>query len=124
MDERENSPGDDSGATPSDEVARLVLHLMAIRSAVRVGFALNEQFDTEESFTDFLNSAETLDGLQEFVNAERDIALLAMTDAGTDTRALADAVRQHHGRALESVDLLAEAVGVQPEDLFSFLLRA
>lgn len=113
----------DSGAAPvpNEDVVRFTLHLMAVRSAVRMGIMLNEQFPDEESFMAFLNAPDTVEGLTAFAEARDDIALLAMRE---DEAALAQAIRQHHPRALESVELLAEQIGVVPEDVVSFLLRA
>lgn len=109
-------------SVPSPEVTRLALHLMAVRSAVLVGVYLNERFPTEELFTDFLNSAETIEGLTAFAETRDDILESALASGGDS--ALVRSVMQNHTRALEAVDVLAERIGVAPEDLFAFLLRA
>lgn len=125
MDENLNPDGVDNDAVlvPSSEVVKYVLHLLAVRSAVRVGIMLNENFPDEETLADFLNAEETIDGLQAFHEAKDDIAQLAITNAELDTEKLAEAIQAHQPRAVEAVDLLAERIGVNPADLFSFLLR-
>lgn len=111
-------------AAPSPEVTHLALHLMAVRSAVVVGVMLNERFPTEEAFMDFLNTEETLEGLQAFSDARDDVIALAVQQGTVTSDAVISAVSQHHPRALEAIDVLAARIGVTPQDLFSFLLRA
>jgi hypothetical protein len=125
MDEEQNLDGVDNDAVlvPSSEVVKYVLHLLAVRSAVRVGIMLNENFPDEETLMNFLNSEETLEGLQAFADAKDDIAQLAVQDAELDPERLAKAIEAHQPRAVEAVDLLAERIGINPADLFSFLLR-
>lgn len=126
MDDEPLDGAEEIGAVsaPSPEVTRLALHLMAVRSAVVVGVFLNERFPTEEAFMDFLNTDDTMDGLQAFVDAREDILSIAVQQGTLTPDALVAAVSEHHPRALEAIDLLAEQIGVQPQDLFSFLLRA
>lgn len=111
-------------AAPSPEVTRLALHLMAVRSAVRVGIMLNQTFPDEETLIAFLDDRETIEGLQAFVEAQDDIAALAIRSGDIDEEDLAKAVQQHQPRALEAIELLAERIGVNAADLSSFLLRA
>lgn len=125
MDENLNPNGVDNDAVlvPSSEVVNYVLHLLAVRSAIKVGIMLNENFPDEDTLMSFLNSEETLEGLQAFADAKDDIAQLAVQDAELDPKRLAKAIEAHQPRAVEAVDLLAERIGVNPADLFSFLLR-
>lgn len=112
------------GSAPSDAVSRIILHLVAIRSAVRIGVVLNEQFPSEETLTAFCNDEATIETLQAFVDIQQDMIRAATTDGIPTVADLATTIKQHHGRALEAVSDLAERIGVEPEDLFSFLLRA
>lgn len=114
----------DAVSAPSPEVTRLGLHLLAVRSAVLVGIYLNERFPTEELFMDFLNSDETIEGLEAFAEARDDVLAVAIKQDTVTPESVAEAVTTHHPRALEAIDVLAERIGVTPEDLFSFLLRA
>lgn len=126
MDEEQNpnGVGNDAVLVPSREVVEYVLHLLAVRSAVRIGVMLNENFPDEEALAEFLNSQETIEGLQAFADARDDIASIALSGNEIDPERLARAVEAHQPLAVEAIDLLAERIGVNPADLFSFLLRA
>lgn len=111
------------GQIPSDEVIKLVLHLLAVRAAVRVGVMLNERFPTEDEMMEFCNNQDTVEGLEAFAEARRSVELLALQGNMTQ-EAVSRAIEQHHPRAMEAIEVLAEQIMVNPSDLFSFLLRA
>lgn len=101
----------------------VVLHLSYLRSQLLVADALARRYPTEEAWQALLNDPlfqETIRDLSEIVADLRDGGLLGLTP---DPAALAAAAQQHHGRALEAVEDLAQALGVDPHDLLTVLIR-
>lgn len=91
---------------------------------VAVGVALNELCPTEADWTALLDDPDVQQEIAAFATVMDEIRTQAMNGLDAGLVALERAGAQHHGRAVEAVTLLADRLGVPPDDLVSILLHA
>lgn len=104
--------------TGSDAGLALALRLSQLRSAVRVGLALATACPTEESWEAMMSKPEIHETFSEFATIVDDI--LADVSRHPPDAALTQ-VMAHHARGLEALELFAEAMTIDPEDLLVIL---
>lgn len=110
-----SSPGD------LDALYEAALRLIEARSLYLVGMALSAKFPTEAEFMAFLGSPDFIDAIQSFAEIRTDILLQGRF--GEQTAELEDAISAHAYRAAESLEVLADLLGLAPEDIVSVLVK-
>lgn len=99
----------------------MILDMQRARSTWLVGMALATKFPDEEDWEALLQDPDFLDTAESLAEVVDDVRTLSAM-GGVTPEAVAEAVSQHHGRAIEAVEPLSERLGVDPNDLLSFLL--
>lgn len=108
-------------ATP---VLDILLYLSWLRGVGMIGRALADKFPDEASWMDLLQDAEFMESLNEYATIIHEMRSLSLVQGGFDMEKLAQAVENHHGRALDAVIPVSERLGVSPVDLTSVLANA
>ncbi len=104
-------------------VARTLLLLTWLRSTGAVMRALAEQFPTQESWEAVMNEPELHEEIAAFQSVLTDVR--SQVGSGQPTvETLERAGAAHYDRALDSVALTAERLGVDPGDLLVVLMQA
>jgi hypothetical protein len=101
------------------------LELSRLRRQMRVALALLVRYPTEQAWTAALDDPVFVESLNAFAEVLNDIKhdTAVMVDA-TSPEAISDAVDRHHGRALESIEGVAEMLSLDPDDLLTVLIDA
>lgn len=98
------------------------MELSRLRSTLLVGTALVAQFPTEEAWVELSTDPEYIESLNALAQVLDDIKNDTMVMGSLTPEAVAEASDKHYARAIESVLLLAERLGVPPEDLVNVLI--
>ena len=99
------------------------LELSRLRSTLMVGAALVARFPTEESWEALVSDPEYIESLNALAEVLQDIQKDPGMIGGATEEAVAEATERHYGRAVETIDLLAERLQVPPEDLLNVLIH-
>jgi hypothetical protein len=101
----------------------LLLYLSRLRSEAIVGRALAETFPTEADWEGFTQDPNTVEELSAFADVVLDMRSGQVSPSLTpqDVEAMA---KPHLSRAMESVELMAEKLGIRTEDLIAALVTA
>lgn len=101
------------------------LELSRIRSMMLVGMALVDKCPTEETWWGLLSDPEYIESLNALAEIINDMQVDANFFAASDTPdGTARAAENHHARAVEAVSVVADRLGIPPEDLISVLVHA
>lgn len=104
--------------------AAAILHLTYARSLAVVGVALMTMYPTREGFLELLSDPEFQEEVGAFADVVDDIRRLQAVIDPSDVEQVAATVEPHYDRACEAVQLTAERLIVDPEDLIAFLVHA
>ena len=112
------------GPSVSYEVLAALLCLSELRSRFRVALALVERFPDEQDWEAATRDPDFLESLTALADIVSDIRMDGIEYESATPNSVADAVTNHYGRAIESVEPIAETLGVAPSDLLSVLINA
>jgi len=87
-----------------------------------VGAALVTKFPAEEDWWALVADPDYVESLNALAEVINDIRHDAKINEALDPEAVASAADNHHGRAVEAVQVVAERLEVPPEDLLNVLI--
>lgn len=100
------------------------MELSRLRSALLVGAALAEQFPTEEAWWGLVSDPEYVESLNALAEVLNDIKTDSQLLEAMTPESVAEAADKHHARAVEAIEVVADRLGVSPDDLLAVLLEA
>lgn len=100
------------------------LELSRVRSLFMVGAALVATFPIDEEWWKFVEDPETIESLNALALVVNDMRLDVQMQNAQTPEDVTDAAGSHHERAMETIELLAERIGVAPDDLLNVLASA
>jgi hypothetical protein len=101
----------------------LTLELSRLRSLLRVGTALVTKYGDEDAWWGLVSDPDYVESLNALAEVVNDIRKDAANFADDPTpESVAQATSPHYDRALESIELVAERLGVPTEDLLNVLV--
>lgn len=117
--------GEDDGPELTYAAIACTLELSRLRSMMLVGMALVDKCPTEEAWWGLLSDPEYIESLNSLAEIINDMQLDANFYASADTPdGTARAAEHHHERAIEAISVVADRLGIPPEDLISVLVHA
>lgn len=109
------------GGVPYTTIAAL-LRLSKLRSEFLVGRALAERYPTEEEWEEALDDRELIEQLDSLGLVADDMRSHLGLEEPTP-ESVQNAVGQHYQQAIESIQLFAEEIGTDVQDLLNVLVN-
>lgn len=112
--------------TPELSYAALAatLELSRLRSLMLVGAALVTKFPTDEAWWGLLEDPDYIESLNALADVINDIRADVNVQDALTPESVATAADNHHGRAVEAIQLVADRLEIPPEDLLTVLISA
>lgn len=98
------------------------MELSRLRSTLLVGTALVSRFPTEEDWWSLMSEPDFVESLNALAEVLNDIRTDTSVLDSPTPEDIAEAAERHHARASESVEVLADRLGVPVEDLLNVLV--
>lgn len=100
------------------------MELSRLRSTLLVGAALAARFPTDEDWWDLVSEPEYVESLNALAEVLNDIKKDSQVLEAITPESVAEAADKHHTRAVEAIEVVADRLGVSPDDLLAVLLEA
>ena len=100
------------------------MELSRLRSAFIIGAALVAKYPTDEEWFRLVEDPIYVESLNDLAVVINEISQDSQLEDALTPETVALAASKHHGRALDSIALIADTLGVPPEDLLSVLINA
>lgn len=100
-----------------------LLRLLFARKLYLVGKAMAEQYPTDADIEDMILDHETIEQLTGVTQIANDIRAERLRRQVNDIGEMIKLIGQHYDRAVEELELFAEAHGIDPHDLLVVITR-